>query len=140
VRLLCYVCVYSEVSTYWSAEADEPHVPHFVSAALTGRSHSAPHLAINISLAFTACVSGAEAVPDLHHICDECVIVWSTLGLCNKAFRRQETGSAVFGLVRFALRPLYFHRFGIRMRETKDGVRMCKGWKVPRIKSWSCSP
>ena len=59
-------------------------------------------------------------------ICDECVIVWSTLGLCNKAFRRQETGRTVSGLVRFALRPLYFRRFNIRMRETKDGVRMCK--------------
>jgi hypothetical protein len=70
-------------------------VPCFVSAVLTGRSHSAPHLEINISLAFTFCVWGSETVTDVYSICDECVIVWSTLGGCSRASGRQETGRTV---------------------------------------------
>jgi hypothetical protein len=70
-------------------------VPCFVNAALTGRSHSALHLEINISLAFTACVWGYETVPDVYSICDEFVIVWWTLGGCLRASGRQETGRTV---------------------------------------------
>ena len=60
--IVCYVCVYSSTVYIHLVECrsrrGESHVLCFVNAALTGMSHSPPHLEINISLAFTA-----ETVP-----------------------------------------------------------------------------